>query len=84
MIYRVTILRRAQKELGALAGDAYPRVRDAIGGLAQDPRPPGCLKLTGRDGWRIRIGDYRVVYEIDDSGRTVTVLHVGHRRDVYR
>ena len=84
MIYRVTILRRAQKELGALAGEAYTRVRDAIVALAEDPRPPGCLKLTGRDGWRIRIGDYRVVYEIDDSGRTVTVLHVGHRRDVYR
>ena len=84
MIYRVTILRRAQEELGALAGEAYARVRDAIVALGEDPRPPGCLKLTGRDGWRIRIGDYRVVYEIDDSGRMVTVLHVGHRRDVYR
>ena len=84
MIYRVTILRRAQKELGALAGEAYARVRDAIVALAEVPRPPGCLKLTGRDGWRIRIGDYRAVYEIDDSHRTVTVLHVGHRRDVYR
>ncbi len=84
MTYAVTILRRAQKELGALAGEAYTRVRDAIGALAEDPRPPGYLKLTGRDGWRIRMGSYRVVYEIDDGGRTVTVLHVGHRRDVYR
>ena len=84
MTYKVTILRRAQKELGALAGEAYDRVRDAIGGLAEDPRPSGCLKLTGRDGWRIRIGNYRVVYEIDDNGQMVTVLHIGHRRDVYR
>ena len=84
MTYRVTILRRAQKELGALGDDPYSRVRDAIGGLAEDPRPSGCLKLTGRDGWRIRIGNYRVVYEIDDSAHLVTVLHVGHRRDVYR
>ena len=84
MTYKVTILRRAQKELGTLAGEAYSRVRDAIGGLAEDPRPPGCLKLIGRDGWRIRIGHYRVVYEIDDGGQMVTVLHVGHRRDVYR
>ena len=84
MTYKVTILRRAQKELGELAGEAYTRVRDAIGGLAEDPRPSGCLKLTGRDGWRIRIGNYRVVYEIDNSRRVVTVLHVGHRRDVYR
>lgn len=84
MTYQVTILRRAQKELAALAGEAYERVRDAIGGLGEDPRPPGCVKLTGRDGWRIRVGDYRVVYEIDDPGRMVTVLHIGHRRDVYR
>ncbi len=84
MTYELTILRRAQKELGELPTDTYPRVRDAIGGLAQEPRPPGCLKLTGRDGWRIRIGNYRVIYEIDDGGRVVTVLHVGHRRDVYR
>ena len=84
MTYRVTILRRAQKELGALADEAYTRVRDAIGGLVEDPRPSGCLKLTGRDGWRIRTGNYRVVYEIDDNGQMVTVLHIGHRRDVYR
>ena len=84
MTYKVTILRRAQKELAALGGEAYTRVRDAIGGLAEDPRPSGCLKLTGRDGWRIRIGNYRVVYEIDDNGQMVTVLHIGHRRDVYR
>ncbi len=84
MTYKVTILRRAQKELGALAGEAYSRVRDAIGGLAEDPRPSGCLMLTGRDGWRIRIGDYRVVYEIDDSRQMVAVLHVAHRRDIYR
>jgi mRNA interferase RelE/StbE len=83
-MYKVTILRRAQKELGAFPSEGYTRVRDAIGGLAEDPRPSGCLKLTGRDGWRIRIGNYRVVYEIDDSAHLVTVLHVGHRRDVYR
>jgi len=63
---------------------AYERVRDAIRVLAEAPRPTGCLKLTGRDGWRIRVGNYRVVYEIDDGGRMVTVLHIGHRRDIYR
>lgn len=84
MTYKVAILRRAQKELGALPGETYARVRDAIGGLGEQPRPLGCRKLMGRDGWRIRIGDYRVVYEIDDGGQVVTVLHVGHRRDVYR
>ena len=84
MTHRVTILRRAQQELAQLPGEAYDRVRDAIAGLAEDPRPPGYLKLTGRDGLRIRIGNYRVVFEIDDKEKVVTVLHVGHRRDIYR
>lgn len=82
--YSVFILRRAQKELAHLPGVAYEQVRDAIRALGQNPRPPGCLKLTGRDGWRIRVGDYRVIYEIDDKRGIVTVLHIGHRRDVYR
>lgn len=84
MPYSISILRRAQRELGQLPAGACERVRDAIRALAQDPRSPGCLRLTGRDGWRLRVGDYRVIYEVDDAGRTVTVLHVGHRRDVYR
>lgn len=84
MNYTVLILRRAQKELARLSPEPYARVRDAIRALAGDPRPQGCLKLTAREGWRVRVGDYRLVYEIDDKQRTVMVLHVGHRRDVYR
>lgn len=83
-VYAVSITRRAQKELADLPTDVYERVRDAITGLARTPRPPGCLKLTGRDGWRLRVGDYRILYEIDDALKTVTVQHIGHRRDVYR
>jgi mRNA interferase RelE/StbE len=84
MTSTVLILRRAQRELQRLPQEAYERVREAMRGLAQNPRPPGCLALTGRAGWRIRIGDYRVIYEIDDVQHTVTIVHVGHRRDVYR
>jgi len=84
MPYAVTILRRAQKEISQLPTEVYERVRDAIRDLAQEPRPSGCRKLTARDGWRVSIGDYRVIYEIDDTQQLVTVLHVGHRRDVYR
>jgi mRNA interferase RelE/StbE len=51
--------------------------------LEHDPRPPGCKKLRGRDAWRIRIGDYRAIYEIDDGRLIVTVITVGHRREVY-
>jgi mRNA interferase RelE/StbE len=60
------------------------RVKKAILELPENPRPANCKKLTGRAGWRIRAGDYRVVYEIDDSSRSITILDVGHRRDVYR
>jgi len=83
MNYAVSILRRAQKELGQLSSPSFERVCDAIQSLASNPRPPGCRKLVGRDGWRIRVGDYRVIYEIDDPALTVLVLHVGHRRDIY-
>ena len=78
------MLRRAQKTLARLPQQDYERVRDAIGALGEDPRPAGCRKLAGRDGWRIRIGQYRVIYEIKDTIRVVTVLDVGHRRDIYR
>lgn len=84
MSYTLFILPRAQKEMSKLSRDTFARLRDAIRALAQEPRPRGCGKLTGRAGWRIRVGDYRVVYEIDDAHQTITILHIGHRRDVYR
>jgi mRNA interferase RelE/StbE len=82
--YRLSILRKAQKELAQVSPPAYDRIVSAIRGLAEEPRPPGSRKLSGREGWRIRVGDFRVLYSLDDSERTVTVMHVGHRRDVYR
>ena len=84
MSYKLYILQRAQKELFNLPEDSYGRIKASINDLANDPRPHGCLKLAGREGWRIRVGNYRVIYEIDDDGQKVTILHVGHRRDVYR
>lgn len=83
-MYVIAILRRAQKELADLPRDMYVRTRDAIRALAEEPRPPGSKKLAGRTGWRIRVGSYRVVYEIDDPNRSITIMHIGHRRDVYR
>ncbi len=84
MSYEIQIRRRVQKALARLPQKEYERVRDAIRALAEDPRPAGCIKLTGREGWRIRVGRYRVIYEIEDVVRVVTVLDVGHRRDVYQ
>ncbi|MCH7640257.1 MAG: type II toxin-antitoxin system RelE/ParE family toxin [Bacteroidetes bacterium] len=84
MSYRVEILRRAEKSLRKLPRHEFERVRDAIRALGDDPRPVGCKKLVGRDGWRIRVGRYRVIYEIEDTIRIVLILDVGHRREAYR
>jgi mRNA interferase RelE/StbE len=81
--YRVEILRRAAKALSKLPSPEYERVRDAITSLSPDPRPAGCKKLVGRGGWRVRVGRYRVIYEVSDVVRVVTVLDVGHRKDIY-
>lgn len=83
MAYEVLILPRAQKELANLPKQNYARVRDLISTLANNPRPTGCKKLTGREGWRLRSGDYRVIYQIDDQHERVIVLDVGHRKDIY-
>lgn len=74
MTYSVQILRQAQKELGRLPAEILDEISEAIAALGQKPRPSGYLKLTGRDGWRIRVGNYRVVYEIDEQRHTVTCL----------
>ncbi len=84
MSYSLLILRRAQSELASVPQLAYEKLKAAISTLGENPRPHGCRKLTGREGWRIRVGDYRVIYEIDDDAHNVTIFHVGHRRDVYR
>jgi mRNA interferase RelE/StbE len=83
-VYKVTIAASAKRELFGLSADAIERVLPKIRELANDPRPPGCKKLRGfRDLWRIRVGDYRVVYSVNDPTRTVDVARIAHRRDVY-
>ena len=59
-------------------------MNDAIDALADDPRPLGCEKLSGREGYRIRVGEWRAIYRVDDQQRRVDVVRVAHRRDVYR
>ena len=84
MTYRVEIARPAQKSLAALDGSIRPRVITAIRALAENPHPPGSLKMVGREGYRIRIGDYRVIYEVREMVLLVDVVEIGHRREVYR
>lgn len=85
MIYAVLISSAAQRSIAAIPKPVRVRIDRAILGLAQDPRPHGCVKLTGTsNGWRIRVGDWRILYTIDDNRLTVLVVDAGHRREVYR
>ena len=84
MKYQLFIERRAQRQLAKIPERDRERIIITIGGLAEDPRPAGVKKLSGRDAWRIRIGDYRVIFEIHDEVLVVRVIIIRHRRDVYR
>jgi len=84
MSYTIVVTRRAERDLRRLPVEVVKRVAAVRQELAQDPRPPGAAKLSGSDEWRIRIGDYRIRFLIDDEARTVTLTRLGHRREVYR
>ena len=85
MSYTISYVPSAAKAIRKLDRPTARRLLVAIGALANDPRPPGCIQLKGGDGeLRIRIGDYRVVYDVQDDQLVVLVLRVGHRREVYR
>ncbi|MGI9122853.1 MAG: type II toxin-antitoxin system RelE family toxin [Rubrobacter sp.] len=76
--------KKARKAIAGLPDHARGRITRAVDQLVEEPRPAGCRKLQNCEGWRLRVGDYRLVYEVDDDKRVVTVLLIGHRRDVYR
>jgi len=82
--YRVVLARSARKELEGLPNKVSDRIVHHLDALSRLPRPDGCLKLKGTSQWRIRIGDYRVIYEIDDSAKLIDVVFIRHRKDVYR
>lgn len=84
MRYQVILPKSVQKELDRLPDDIARRVLTRLAGLETNPRPADVKRLKGRDAWRIRIGDYRVIYEIHDRVLQVFVITVGHRREVYR
>ena len=84
MSYRLSIPRSINKRMEKLPAEIYGRIDSAILALADAPRPPGCVKLKGREDWRIRVGDYRIVYGINNEQQVVEILSVAHRRDVYR
>ena len=82
--YRLRIKPSAVKELEAIQLKDRRRLVARIRRLAKEPRPDGCEKLSGQDKYRVRQGHYRVLYSVDDSEPSITVVKIGHRRDVYR
>ena len=82
--YDVALTSSAEKELKKLSGQLTARIVPRLENLASNPRPPGCKKLVGGDDeWRIRVGDYRLVYTIDDAKLLVEVTRIRHRSEVY-
>lgn len=82
-MYKVRVERKAQKKLSKISEPYYSNIKAAILDLGNDPRPQGCKKLKGREGYRIRVANYRIIYEILDSVLLVDVIDLGHRKDIY-
>ena len=84
MSYAVDIHAPAKKSLCRLPANIQTRIARSMLALAENPRPSGVVKLSGREGWRIRVSDYRVIYTIDDAKKEVVIYAIGHRREIYR
>ena len=82
--YKLTIKPSASKELESIPKKDLKRIIKRIGSLADNPRPPGCEKLSNLERYRVRQGNYRVVYGIDEKDRNISVVKIAHRREVYR
>ena len=82
--YKIIVEGRAEKELRKLPAAIRRRIVDAIDSLAHDPRPASSRKMVGSSGFRMRVGDYRVIYEIKDEIVSIFVIKIGHRREIYR
>lgn len=83
-MYQVTLKKRAIKALGKIEEPYYSNIKKALYGLAINPRPFGYKKLKDKDAYRIRVADYRIIYEIIDKVLLVDVIDVGHRKDIYQ
>ncbi|HVS93948.1 MAG TPA: type II toxin-antitoxin system RelE/ParE family toxin [Mucilaginibacter sp.] len=85
MSYEIVIAKKAFKELAAIPVKINTQIVEAIDDLKEDPRPTGCKKLKGQseDIWRIRVGDYRILYFINDTIHIVEIRRIGHRKDIY-
>ena len=83
-MYTVVLSTLAAKQLGALKHTLARRIQGAIELLSHNPYPPKAVKLPGRNGYRVRVGGYRIAYDVIDGQLIIRVLRLGHRRDIYR
>ena len=83
-MYRLEVSHTAHRQIRKLPAQTQERVNKTIARLAEDPRPPGVKKLTAREGYRVRVGDYRILYQVDDGAKVVVIHRVMARGDVYR
>ena len=83
-MYRIKIIPAAQKDLDYFPSKQFRQITTAITKLSLNPRPPGNLKLTNEEGYRIRVGKYRILYRIDDHSKEIYIYRIKHRKDVYR
>ena len=82
--YKVVITKSAQRQLDKLPDSVATHLEEKMLELEDNPRPQGCIKLKDREGYRIRVGDYRIIYGVEDKILIVTILMLGHRREIYR
>jgi mRNA interferase RelE/StbE len=83
-MYKIQIIPSAIKDLDQLDDKFFSQIKDKILSLSSNPRPPNTLKLTAEEGYRIRSGDYRILYRIDDKNKVIYIYRVKHRKDAYR
>jgi len=83
-VYKIFILPQAQKDLDNLQTKILNQMKSKISLLSNNPRPSGCLKLTAEEGYRLKTGDYRILYRIDDKEKIIYIYRIKHRKEVYK
>jgi len=84
-VHEVYLAGAAERDLKRLTADEFHRIIENIRGLRENPRPPGCRKIaSSKNDWRIRVGSYRIIYEIDDKAMAIKILRIRYRREAYR
>jgi mRNA interferase RelE/StbE len=83
-MYEILILPQAKKDLDSFRGKIFNQIKNRILSLSKNPRPPGCLKLTAEEGYRLRYGNYRIIYRINDEKNVIYIYRIKHRKESYK